>query len=56
MTSVAVTVTVDTPDSDGVPEMVEGATKFSPAGRPETDSTRLLGVSASVNTFANESV
>ena len=27
--SVAVTVTVLTPDIEGVPEMVEGATKFS---------------------------
>ncbi len=54
--SVATTVTVETPDIEGVPEMVEGATKFSPAGRPITDSVRPLGVSASVNTLASERV
>ena len=32
--SVAVTVTVLTPLVEGVPEIVEGATKLSPAGRP----------------------
>jgi hypothetical protein len=54
--SVAVTITVLTPDIEGVPERVEGAMKFSPAGNPVTDSTRLLGVSASVNTPASERV
>jgi hypothetical protein len=54
--SVAVTITVLTPDIEGVPEMVEGATKFSPAGKPETDKVNWLGVSASVNTPASESV
>ena len=54
--SVALTVTVVTPETEGVPEMVEGATKFSPAGKPETDKVNWLGVSASVNTPASESV
>jgi hypothetical protein len=36
--SVAVTLTVLTPDIEGVPEMVEGAVKLRPAGRPDTDS------------------
>ena len=54
--SVAVTVTVLTPLIEGVPEMVEGEVKLRPAGRPETASVRLLGVSASVNTLASESV
>ncbi len=54
--SVAVTVTVLTPLMEGVPEMVEGGLKLSPAGRPLTASVNWLGVSASVNTLAKDKV
>ena len=50
--SVAVTVTSDTPDTLGVPLMVDGAEKFSPAGNPLTCSVNPLGVWASVNVLA----
>ena len=54
--SVAVTVTLVTPDIEGVPEMVEGEVKLRPAGRLDTDRVRLVGVSASVNTLAKDKV
>ena len=52
--SVAVTVTVKGEPNvvDGVPVIVLGATKLSPAGSPVTDRVRLLGVSASVKVLA----
>ena len=49
--SVAVMVTVETPDALGVPLMVVPA-RLNPAGKPVALNTRELGVSASVKVVA----
>ena len=49
--SVAVSTTVLTPLTDGVPESVV-PTRLKPAGKPLADRLRLLGVSWSVNVVA----
>ena len=52
--SVAVRVTENGEPTvvDGVPVMVFGETKLTPAGNPNTESVRLLGVSGSVKVVA----
>lgn len=53
--SVAVSTTVEVPLTLGVPEILIPL-RLNPTGKPDALSTRLLGVSVSVNTLATFSV